>query len=144
MDLSLWSSARDAALRAERAPGGCTDQSARARASDLVRAVQRQAEAAEADHALLGQLDSIRSGKPDSGEPPDPETEYPRAFQKVGLELGKTPPEEVGAKIRSRPISAVVAIATAIDHWASTRRDRTPERQDLLGAAKTNRNRQDR
>ncbi len=134
VDLSLWTSAREAARRTESFLSDAPDQPTYSRATALVQDVQHAANAAEADLKLLDRLVEIRSGKRDGVEDADPDVEYPRVFREAGLDLEKLSPAEVGEAIKARPPSVAIAIAAALDHWASVRRSKDPKHRDLAGA----------
>jgi len=134
VDLSRWASAREAAKRAESLLSDAPDQPTQRRVAALVQVVNRAARAAEADMDLIDRLVEIRSGIKDGLEHADPDVEYPRVFQAAGLELDKLSPAQAGAMIKARPPSVAIAIAAALDHWASARRSKDEKHRDLVGS----------
>jgi tetratricopeptide (TPR) repeat protein len=99
-----------------------------------------QARRAEADRRLLERLTAIRDGGRVFLNPPDREVQgniaYAEAFRAAGLDPDARP-AEAGAAIRSRPPAVALPLATALDHWASLRRDwlRDQAGADRLSAA---------
>jgi tetratricopeptide (TPR) repeat protein len=82
--------------------------------------VRSQLEAARRDRPLLNAVANVRSSKQDlrhSGA----DAEYTRAFREAGLDIDGDSPEDVGAKLRARPL-VVDALVVALDDWALERR----------------------
>jgi serine/threonine-protein kinase len=90
------------------------------------------AEAAERDRRLLDRLADIRSAKADDRDGFRTEDDYAGAFRGAGLDLAGGP-AAVAAQIKARPPAVAMALASALDDWASVRR---ALRNDPAGAAR--------
>jgi len=130
-DLSRWQVALAAVEQAE--AGG--DASARDRLLALRTEVQAGLDAGQRDRTLLARVIDIRSAEADDGDGSATEAAYSDAFREAGIDLATLPPAEAGAKIRARPPSVALALAGAIDNWASIRRAR---RADAAGSVRLN------
>ena len=132
-DLSRWFAAREAAHVVEGLlVGASPDRATRIRLSALVRDVDQAAAAAENDRELMSRLDEIRSGQYEDGDGTDADASYGDAFREAGIDIDALSAVEAGAKIKSRPASVRVALATALDEWADVR----STRNDKLGAGR--------
>jgi len=123
-DTARWLTARDAAQAVEHLLADTSDDSARRRATALVRDVTQAAAAAENDQKLLATLVDIRSAKADDPDGSATDAAYADAFREAGIDVGALPPAEAGAKIQARPAAVRVALAAALDDWAAELRNR--------------------
>jgi serine/threonine-protein kinase len=117
-DLSRWLVALAAVEQAE--AGG--DEAARPRLLAVQGLVQAGLDAARRDKALLDRLVDIRAAEEDDKDGSRTERDYSEAFRRAGIDLAVLPPAEAGARIKDRPASVAVALAGALDDWASIRR----------------------
>ena len=130
-DLSRWLAAREAVHVVEGLlVGASPDRSTRIRLSALVRDVDQAAAAAENDRELVSRLDEIRSGQYEDGDGTDADASYGDAFREAGIDIDALSPVDAGAKIKARPASVRVALATTLDEWADVR----STRHDKVGA----------
>ena len=120
------------------------------RLTALVRAnVEAGSEAAKADSDLLARLGDVRAAGADAEDNPlnshghDAsiiDATYASVFRSAGLDVDSLGPVAVAARIRSRPSPIALAIAAAIDDWASHRRTVRPNaanaRRNLATAAR--------
>ena len=115
--------------------GDARDDATRGRVTSLVKEVSTAAAAAEADRQLVESLIDIRSAGEDDLGSATTDANYAAAFRAAGLDLAALSPEEAGARMRSRPVSVAVALAAALDHWASVRREYLHDRAGALRLA---------
>ena len=119
-DLSRWQVALAALEQAE--AGG--NASARDRLLALRSQIQGGLDAAERDRTLMDDLADIRSAETDDSDGSSTDAAYAAAFREAKIDVASLPPEEAGAKIRSRSPSVTIALAAAIDDWAAICRGR--------------------
>jgi tetratricopeptide (TPR) repeat protein len=81
---------------------------------------------ARRDKVLLDRLVDIRSAEADDPGGSATDAAYADAFREAGIDLESLTPAEAGAKIRARPPSVALALAGALDDWASQRRRARP------------------
>ncbi len=129
---------REALAAVERVEADGLPREARARLDALGRDARAGAAAAVADRVLLDRLVDVRSAESDDpGSATEPA--YADAFRAAGLDVDALGPEAAGAAIRSRPGPVALALAAALDDWASQRRLARPNDPDawhrLLAAA---------
>jgi eukaryotic-like serine/threonine-protein kinase len=119
-DLSKWTSAQEAARRVLALADDARDPAAKRQIASLVSYVDGRAQKAQADDALLNRLAGVREAIDDN-----PTTViaggYAWAFKLAELFPDVRPPEETGRAIANRPVRTAVAIAAALDHYASLR-----------------------
>jgi tetratricopeptide (TPR) repeat protein len=130
-DPTRWTKAVDAARSVERLLADARDELTRKRGAMLVDSVVAEARTAENDRTMLDRLIEIRSGRSDDPDGRATDAAYAAAFREAGIDLVAMPPTEAGAKIRARPATVAVALATGLDDWAGVRRD---QRSDRRGA----------
>ena len=130
-DLARWRIALAAIDQAESALGG--DASAEGRLGALRDEVQAGARAADRDRRLLDRLIDIRSAKGDDLDDSSTDADYADAFRAADLDIVALPPAEAAARIKGRPPAVATALVSALDDWASVRRDR---RGDKVGAGR--------
>ena len=94
--------------------------------------IQAGLDAAQRDKALLDRLVDIRSAEADDQDGSITDDDYAEAFREAGIDLGSLPPAEAGAKIKARPPSVVLGLATALDDWAAIRRTKGADGRDRL------------
>ena len=94
---------------------------------------EADARAAESDRRFLNKLVDIRSAKADDPNGSTSEADYAKAFREAGIDVSTLSPGEAGARIKARPAAVAIALAAALDDWASVRRDR---RHDTTGASR--------
>jgi serine/threonine-protein kinase len=128
-----WRSARDAAHAVQGMLADAPDEPTRIRMAALVRDVTQAAEGTQRDQALLAKLADIRSAKADDPDGSETDAAYADAFVEAGIDLAALSPAEAGTKIHARPASVRVALAAALDDWATVRRS---VRGDKGGAAR--------
>src|SRR5262245_9841507 len=128
-DPARWRIALAAIDQAESALGG--DALARGRLGALRDDVQAGAQAADRDRRLLDRLVDIRSAKADDPEGSSTDADYADAFRGADLDIVALPSAEAAARISGRPPAVAEALVSAVDDWASVRRDR---REDKAGA----------
>jgi serine/threonine-protein kinase len=134
-EVARWQTALAALKQAEGVAGG--DPEALGQIAALRVEVQAGAEAADRDRVLLDKLVDIRSAKADNinddlhGDQTD--ADYTEAFRDAGFDLTALPPAEAGARIKARPPGIALAMAAALDDWATLRRGR---RKDPTGASR--------
>jgi tetratricopeptide (TPR) repeat protein len=95
--------------------------------------IQAGLDAAGRDRMLLDRLVDIRSAEADDPSGSATDAAYADAFREAGIELASAPPAEAGARIRTRPISVVLALTGALDDWAAIHREK---RADAANAAR--------
>src|SRR5262249_28646966 len=106
---------------------------ARGRLGALRDEVQAGARAADRDHRLLDRLIDIRSAKADDPEGSSTNAEYADAFRGADLDIVALPAAEAAARIKGRPPAGAGGLVSALDDWASVRRDK---RGDRAGAGR--------
>jgi serine/threonine-protein kinase len=126
-DLARWSVARNAAQSAARLAADARDAATRARLESLVQEVNEAAQAAENDQNLLANLVDIRSAKADFAGGSESDAAYAEAFREAGIALDLLTAAEVGTRVKARPAAVSLALAVALDDWASVRRIAHPE-----------------
>jgi serine/threonine-protein kinase len=128
-DLSQWRAALGAIRRVEdvlATDGGGTE--ARAQLAALRNDVQAGSDRAERDRRLLDRLVDIRSGKADDPAGTATDAAYSAAFSEAGFDLAALSPARAGEQIRARPPATALALAAALDDWASVRWRRRGDR----------------
>src|SRR5207253_10731087 len=94
---------------------------------DLVATVVRerdQAEARSKDRRMLQSLVAIHTDIALYLDYERADREYATAFREYGLDVGRLPPADAGARIAAAPIAAEVV--DALDQWAFVRRVANP------------------
>jgi eukaryotic-like serine/threonine-protein kinase len=119
-DSSRLTAARGAVEQLAAMAGDARDAAARARISQLVRAVALL----ESDRTTIEKLADIRSMSLDDPDGLATEAGYSDALIAAGLRVFDQTPEEVGAAIRIRPPTVAEALTAALDDWAAVLRDR--------------------
>ncbi len=119
-DLARWQAAREAARRALSVVHDARDASTRRRVATLAERVRARADAADSDARLLDKLDEVREAIDDIPEA-QTESAYEAEFRAARLVPDARAPEEPGRSIARRPSRTAVALAVALDHWASLR-----------------------
>jgi eukaryotic-like serine/threonine-protein kinase len=115
-----WAKALDAARRAhELLKQGEGDAVLRARVAAALAQLGQERAAAEADVRLLAELESIRGGRAEDGDPRRTDSEYAAAFRKAGLDVDRVGPKLAGAWIAGRARAAEVL--SYVDDWAIVR-----------------------
>ncbi len=127
-DVTRWHVALAAVKQAEAAG----DASAAPRLLALRDEIQAGLDAAQRDKTLLDRLVDIRSAEADDGDGSVTDHDYAEAFRAAGIDLAKLTPAEAGARIKARPPSVAIALASALDDWTAIRRGM---RKDVAGAA---------
>jgi hypothetical protein len=130
-DRIRWRAAREAAHVVDRLLADARGLPTRRRVAALVESVAAAAEAAENDQKLLEKLIDIRSSTQDDPDWSATDAAYAAAFREVGIDVGALPPDEAGARIKTRPARIALALWAALDDWTSVRRDK---RRDRPGA----------
>jgi tetratricopeptide (TPR) repeat protein len=125
-DPSRWLAARHAAHALEGLLAEAPDEQTRKRVSGFVGEVTLAAAIADSDQNLLARLVDIRSGETDVPDNSVTDAAYSDAFREAGIEPDRLTDLEVGAKIKARPASLTLALASALDHWALVRRRARP------------------
>jgi eukaryotic-like serine/threonine-protein kinase len=120
-DLARWLRAREAAHAAERQSPDAPDDRGRERATALVQQVTQATTAAETDQKLLARLVDIRSARYDDRDGSATDVDYADAFREAKFDVTSLPPVEAAAKIYARPSAVRLALAAALDDWASVR-----------------------
>jgi eukaryotic-like serine/threonine-protein kinase len=120
-DPARWAAAGEAIRRAEQLRDDARDDAARSRVAELAVAIRKGAEQAEADARLLDRLAEIRDAS-EAVSFSETNVDYATVFRSAGFDLQRSPPEEAGRSIARRPPRVALALATALDHWASLRR----------------------
>jgi len=122
-DLAPWIEAVAVARKASDLLEPGVDRALHRQVEDLlaeVTALEQQArvavQAAERDRRLLDRLVDIRSGDMVS------DAVYAAAFREAGLDADVLGPDAAVAKIKARPAAVILAVAAALDDWASLRR----------------------
>jgi serine/threonine-protein kinase len=121
-DPSRWRTALDAARAVERLAVDARDEPTHRKITRLVNAVRTTSEAAEADRKLLDSVVDIRSAKADDRDGSASDAGYATAFRKADCDVDELGPEVASGRIRSRPAGVALALAAALDDWASQRR----------------------
>jgi serine/threonine-protein kinase len=147
-DLTKWAEAIGAARHgSELLAQGEPNDALRSRVMTVMADLQREQAAArelaaevERDRKLLGELETIRTGRSEHLDPKRSDGEYAAAFRKFGIDLDKLDPEEAGRQIGRR--SAPVELASYLDDWALMRRGARGNKEEaswrrILGAAQT-------
>jgi serine/threonine-protein kinase len=93
----------------------------------LVHDARAGAAAAEAGQDLLGRLVDIRSAEADDRDGSATDAAYAGAFRAAGCDVDALGPEAAGVRIRSRPGPVALAMAAALDDWATLRRLARPK-----------------
>jgi serine/threonine-protein kinase len=132
-DLTRWAAAREAAHALGGLLADAPEASTRNRLAALVREVAASAAMAETDRKLLAELADIRGTRIDDPEGRTAEARYADAFREARIGIESVSPTKAASKIRDRPAAVRVAIAIALDDWASARRTL---RRDLAGATR--------
>ena len=127
-DVTRWQVALAAVNQAEAAG----DAAATPRLLALREEVHAGLDAARRDKTLLDRLVDIRSAEADDWDGSISDADYAEAFRAGGIDVARLPAAEAGAKIKARPPSVAMALATALDDWAKIRRNR---REVAAGAA---------
>ncbi len=127
-DVTRWQVALAAVKQAEAAG----DEAAAPRLLALREETQAGLDAAERDKTLLDRLVDIRSAKADDRDGSNTDVAYGDAFRAAGIDVARLPPAEAGARIKARPPAVAMALASALDDWASVRRN---DRRNAAGAA---------
>jgi serine/threonine-protein kinase len=131
-DPARWPAALEGLKRAEMTLADGGDAEARRALADLRDRVQAGADAADRDRILLDALVEVRAAKGDDDRLAT-EAAYADAFREAGMDVIALTPDEAGARIKARPRSVALAIATALDDWATLRR---VELRDATGASR--------
>src|SRR5262249_25069957 len=121
-----WGKASESARAVERMLADARDEQTRTRVASLVQQVTAAAAAAQNDQKLLDKLVEIRSAKAEDREGSATDAAYTAAFRDAGIDVAALPAAEVGAKVKGRPVA--VALAAALDDWASVRREQLRDR----------------
>jgi tetratricopeptide (TPR) repeat protein len=120
--------------------GSALPGDARARLDTLTQDIEASAAAAQADQELIAKLTDIRSAATDDRDGSAGDAAYADVFRAAGIDVDVLGHEEAGAKIRSRPESVALALAAALDDWASRRRKAKPKDtaawQKIIAAAR--------
>ena len=127
-DVTRWQVALAAVKQAEAAG----DEAAAPRLLALREEIQAGLDAAQRDKTLLDRLVDIRSAEADDQDGSISDRDYADAFREAGIDVARLSPAEAGARIKARPPSVATALASALDDWASVRRDK---RKNAAGAA---------
>src|SRR6516165_4430906 len=130
-DPARWRLALAALDQAESALGG--GALAQGRLGALRAEVQAGARAAEGDRRLLDRLIDIRSAKADDEDGSSTDADYADAFRSADLDIAALPPAEATARIKGRPPAVATALVSALDEWASVRRNWS---KDKVGAGR--------
>ena len=135
-----WQAAVAAAKRAGDLLGPLIDAPSRQEVLASQRQVDAAAQAADRDAALLRAVVDIRSAEADDPNGSASNAAYARAFRDAGLDVDALGTEAVAAKIRDRPPGVALALAAALDDWASQRRLTRPQDSEgwrrLIAAAR--------
>jgi eukaryotic-like serine/threonine-protein kinase len=126
-DMAKWSEALGAARRArDLLAEGAADDGLQTRVTaalaDVARergAAQKRAAEIERDRKLLGELETIRTGRTEHWDPKQADAEYTAAFRAFGLDLDQFDPQEAGMQIKGR--SDPVGLVSFLDDWAVQR-----------------------
>ena len=127
-DVARWQVALAAVNQAETAQ----NELAARRLLALREEIQAGLDGAQLDKTLLDRLVDIRSAEADDLDGSITDHDYAEAFRAAGIDVAKVLPAEAGANIKARPPSVAMALAGALDDWASIRRGK---RKDAAGAA---------
>ena len=125
-DVARWEKAGAALARLADDPGAGADPIAKARLVVLRREVEARLEAAEIDQSLLERLTDIRASGGDDLDGSPADSAYADAFVSAGIDLDRGDPVEEGSRIARRPGPVALAMAAALDEWASRRRRARP------------------
>jgi tetratricopeptide (TPR) repeat protein/tRNA A-37 threonylcarbamoyl transferase component Bud32 len=117
-----WIAARDAAFATERLLPDARDLATRHRAIALIQQVTAAVRAADNDQKVLAKFVDIRSAQTEDLHGSESDAAYADAFRGAGIDLDVVSPNEAGALIKGRPASVRLAMAMALDDWASRRR----------------------
>jgi tetratricopeptide (TPR) repeat protein len=120
-DVARWQAALASVRQAEGVAGG--DPETLRQLADLKGQVLEGSQAAEADRSLLDRLVDIRSAKADDRIGSETDAAYARAFREAGLDPVALAPAELGARIKARPPSVALALASSLDDWAAVLRN---------------------
>ncbi len=139
-DSRKWQAAVAAAQRAGDLLGPLIDGSSRREVQALQKQVDAAAQAAGRDANLLHAVVDIRSAEADDPNGSASDAAYAGAFRDAGLDLDALGPEAVAARIRARPAGLAMALAAALDDWATRRRKSRPKDSEgwlrLIAAAR--------
>jgi hypothetical protein len=129
-EIQRWEVALAAVEQAD--PAG--DPNSKARLLTLRTEIQDGLDAPRRDKALLERLVDIRSAESeDVHDGSAADGDYADAFREAGIDLAGLSPAEAGARIKARPPSVALALARAMDDWASVSRRK---RDGAAGAAR--------
>ena len=81
--------------------------------------IQAGLDAAQRDKTLLDRVVAIRAAEADDPDGSITDHDYAEAFRAAGIDFGSLKAAEAGAKIKARPPSVALALATALDDWAA-------------------------
>jgi serine/threonine-protein kinase len=119
-DVARW----EAAARQVDAASGALAESGHAETARRLSALQKEVQtgllAARRDRTLLDALTDVVINEQDLGDS-GTDAGYSRAFREAGLDVDNAPPAEVGATLKRRPASVVLAATAALDDWALVR-----------------------
>jgi serine/threonine-protein kinase len=127
-DLAKWDVALAAASEADGLiRQGEADAALRGRVDGLLAILKdeqakarERARQAEIDRTLLAELESIRGNRSEHWDEKRTDAEYAAAFRKVGLDLDRMEPRQVGAWIANR--SDPIELTSYLDDWLFARR----------------------
>ncbi len=124
--VDAWKAALAEASRAAEPARDLADPERSARLAAAVVELERgladaevQAARLEVDRTLLAELETVRGGRADHGDPRRADAEYAAAFRKAGLDLDAVAPERAGGWIAAR--TAPLELAAFLDDWAAVR-----------------------
>jgi serine/threonine-protein kinase len=126
-DPSKWHAAEAAVKRAEDLVGPLVDAEAQQRARELGEQVAGAAQAADRDAALLRETVDIRSAEADDSDGSASDAAYARAFHRAEIDVDALGSDGAAAMIKRRPAGVALALAAALDDWATQRRLARPK-----------------
>ena len=94
--------------------------------------IQAGLDAAQRDKTLLDRVVAIRAAEADDPDGSITDHDYAEAFRAAGIDFGSPKAAEAGAKIKARPPSVALALATALDDWADICRTKRGTGRDWL------------